>query len=166
MQINSSAAAFLRKDFQASITTSSGDKIDLSMAQNDAMTYASGDGGEELTVSSEQIFKLHMETNGLSAQDKIEIADAMKKINPKLQEFFSNGGSDKVSLNQTAKDVAASIEKPKTPDALDTLRATLQNQMQEAIKLLPQQPKLQDDAKQLLDTILRKLDSKNTEIYA
>ncbi|MDD7599881.1 MAG: ATP/GTP-binding protein [Campylobacter sp.] len=86
---NSSLNSF---DFR--FKTSSGDEINLSMYNNKSLEYKKQSDKNtqtsELTLSHKYGYKFEFKSNGLSQQDKLEIAKALEDITPKIDEFINN----------------------------------------------------------------------------
>ena len=86
---NSSLNSF---DFR--FKTSSGDEINLSMYNNKSLEYKKQNGKNtqtsELILSHKYGYKFEFKSNGLSQQDKLEIAKALENITPNIDELINN----------------------------------------------------------------------------
>lgn len=80
--------------FDFKFKTSSGDEIKLSMYNNKSLEYKKQSDKNtqtsELTLSHKYGYKFEFKSNGLSQQDKLEIAKALEDITPKIDEFINN----------------------------------------------------------------------------
>ena len=54
----------------------------------------------ELTLSHKHEYKFEFKSNGLSQQDKLEIAKALEDITPKIDEFINNENQKKCHRQQ------------------------------------------------------------------
>lgn len=166
LRIEQSYSGLAQKDFSASVTTSSGDKIELSLSQSDEMQYSQNENSTTLSIRHKERLHYRLESNGLSEQDRKEIDEAMQKINPKLQEFFALGGADKQPLSSTARDIAQTLPEKITDEGKSYIFDALNKQLSQLQKLFDTQNGFEDDAKGLLDRIMRQMDTKKNEIYA
>ena len=78
--------------FDFKFKTSSGDEINLSVYNNKSLEYKKQNGKNtqtsELTLSHKYGYKFEFKSNGLSQQDKLEIAKTLESITPKIDEFI------------------------------------------------------------------------------
>ena len=89
-----SANNYNYNDFNFSMQTSSGDKIDLKMydEKSSEVSYKKDDNSTEMMLSLTHSYgySFHYEGNGIDAQDKKEIDEAMKTIKPMLEKYMEN----------------------------------------------------------------------------
>ena len=80
--------------FDFKFKTSSGDEINLSMYNNKSLEYKKQSDKNtqtsELTLSHQYGYKFEFKSNGLSQQDKLEIAKALENITPNIDELINN----------------------------------------------------------------------------
>ena len=80
--------------FDFKFKTSSGDEINLSVYNNKSLEYKKQSDKNtqtsELTLSHQYGYKFEFKSNGLSQQDKLEIAKALENITPNIDEFINN----------------------------------------------------------------------------
>ena len=80
--------------FDFKFKTSSDDEINLSMYNNKSLEYKKKSDKNtqtsELTLSHQYGYKFEFKSNGLSQQDKLEIAKALEDITPKIDELINN----------------------------------------------------------------------------
>ena len=80
--------------FDFKFKTSSGDEINLSVYNNKSLEYKKQSDKNtqtsELTLSHKYGYKFEFKSNGLSQQDKLEIAKALEDITPKIDELINN----------------------------------------------------------------------------
>ena len=81
-------------NFSFSFQTSSGDKISLSMYDNQELSLNEKESKNSKTISMslrhELGYKFSYEGNGISKQDQKEIEEAVKKIKPIYKKFINN----------------------------------------------------------------------------
>ena len=80
--------------FDFKFKTSSGDEINLSVYNNKSLEYKKQSDKNtqtsELALSHKYGYKFEFKSNGLSQQDKLEIAKALEDITPKIDELINN----------------------------------------------------------------------------
>ena len=80
--------------FDFKFKTSSGDEINLSMYNNKSLEYKKQSDKNtqtsELALSHKYGYKFEFKSNGLSQQDKLEIAKALENITPNIDELINN----------------------------------------------------------------------------
>ena len=80
--------------FDFKFKTSSGDEINLSVYNNKSLEYKKQSDKNtqtsELTLSHKYGYKFEFKSNGLSQQDKLEIAKALEDITPNIDELINN----------------------------------------------------------------------------
>ena len=91
--VNSNYANASYNAFNYSFKTSSGDTINLSMYDNKELSYSnkSSKNSQEQTLSLKHSYGYKFELssdNGLSEQDRAEIAKAMEELRPKIDDFI------------------------------------------------------------------------------
>ena len=81
-------------DFNFSMQTSSGDKIDLKMYDEKSSEVTFKKNGNTssmmLSLTHSYGYSFHYEGNGIDAQDKKEIDSAMRAIKPMLEQYMEN----------------------------------------------------------------------------
>ncbi len=81
-------------DFNFSMQTSSGDKIDLKMYDEKSSEVTFKKNGNTssmmLSLTHSYGYSFHYEGNGIDAQDKKEIDAAMRTIKPMLEQYMEN----------------------------------------------------------------------------
>ncbi|NLC27809.1 MAG: ATP/GTP-binding protein [Campylobacteraceae bacterium] len=92
MQIGATQGAYNSLDF--TINTTSGDKISLNMYDKKSFSYQeyqeNGLNTKELTLSHVYGYKFSYEGNGIDANDRREIEEALKAIQPKVDDYLRN----------------------------------------------------------------------------
>ncbi len=152
-----------------SFQTSSGDKIDLQLYSKKTVGYEKNESGESLAFSSKEGYKFQFETNGLSEQDKIEIADAMKKIEPMIKKFMDDNQSGsfmKEPLDIIAFNIGKELPKPKDENAKNALSASTVGVFDNLLKKAGKPQDIFDNMKKLLDKILKNIQNPQTILYA
>ncbi|MGE4398880.1 MAG: hypothetical protein AB7D29_05080 [Campylobacterales bacterium] len=152
-----------------SFQTSSGDKIDLQLYSQKQLGYEQNKDGESLMFASKEGYKFRFETNGLSEQDKAEIADAMKKIEPMINKFIDDSGSNsflKEPLDMVAANINATLPKPKDDNAKNALSASTVGLFDNLLKKAEKPKDLFEDMQKLLDKILKNIQNPQNVFYA
>lgn len=120
--INANQMAYNNFDF--SFKTSSGDKISLSMYDKKEMSFEESKDGnssmQKFSLTHAYGYEFHYKGNGLDANDKKEIAQAMKEIQPQIDEFMKNVSDSGIpspkSILNLSRDVSEQLPKPKDND--------------------------------------------------
>jgi hypothetical protein len=155
-------------DFNFSMQTSSGDKIDLKLydEKSSEMSYKKDGSKTEMMLSLTHSYgySFHYEGNGIDKQDKKEIKEAMKIIEPMLEKYLKNiKESDKDSsmaqITNKAFDLNSYI--PKAKD-LNTKNYLSNNTLKTFDKVLQkaenQNEKILKEAQKLFDALLKQQD--------
>ncbi|ABK82116.1 ATP/GTP-binding protein [Campylobacter fetus] len=102
-------------NFAFNFKTSSGDSINLSLYDNKKLNYSSQKDGssssKELTLSHQYGYKFEFNSNGLSEQDRAEIAQAMEDLKPKLEDFMKKIKENEPFSDDTITNLANSLKK-------------------------------------------------------
>jgi len=152
-----------------SFQTSSGDKIDLQLYSKQELGYEKNDSGESISFAQKEGYKFHFETNGLSEQDKSEIADAMKKIEPAVKKFMEDNSSSsfmKEPLDIITSNISAKLPKPKDENAKNALSASTVGLFDNLLKKADKPEDIFGDMKKLLDKILKNIQNPQNIFYA
>jgi len=152
-----------------SFQTSSGDKIDLQLYSQKELGYEKSENSESVSFAEKEGYKFRFETNGLSEQDKSEIADAMKKIEPMIKKFMEENNSSsfmKEPLDMIASNINKELPKPKDDNAKNALSASTVGLFDNLLKKAEKPEDIFDDMKKLLDKILKNIQNPQTILYA
>ena len=129
--------------FNYSFKTSSGDTINLSMYDNKELAYSSKtskDSKEQtLSLSHSYGYKFELNSdNGLSEQDKLEIAKAMQELRPKIDDFMKQIKENEPFSDETISNIANSLKKElpnlANSDAKIELKRSLLDMLDEMLK--------------------------------
>ena len=173
--INTNASYGSYNSFGFSLQTSSGDTIDLSMydAKFASLSQESSQNSQStsLTLAHAYGYSFKYEGNGIDANDKKEIDEAMKLIQPMMDDYFKSIKEDSTQAsnaktNNTAYAINDLLPKNKlkneatqnyTNDSLlkniDTILAKSENQNK----------KMLEEAQKLFDAVLKQ--QKSFELY-
>lgn len=152
-----------------SFQTSSGDKIDLQLYSKKELGYEKSEDSESLMFAAKEGYKFRFETNGLSDQDKTEIAEAMKKIEPMINKFMEENGSEtflKEPLDIVAANINNALPKPKDENAKNALSASTVGLFDNLFQKSKAPKDIFDDMQKLLDKILKNIQNPQTILYA
>jgi hypothetical protein len=109
-------ANYYSHELNISMKTSSGDVIEMDFLNQKAssIAYAKNNKSENLTMSfsSKQAFHFSVDSNGIDAQDKKEIAAFMKKAQPLIDKFLQEFEKDapNTPVSKLAHQIAAAFE--------------------------------------------------------
>jgi len=148
--------------------TSSGDKIDLKMYDEKAseMSYKKDGNSTEMMLSLTHSYgyNFHYEGNGIDAQDKKEIAEAMEAIKPMLEQYMDNVKESEedfsiAEITNKAFDINQYL--PKTED-LNTKNYLSDKTLKTIDKILEkaenQNQKMLKHAQKLFDSLIKQMD--------
>ena len=183
MNTSYSYDAYRAHDLNIAMRTSSGDEIKLDFAnhKSTSLSHTEGNDGSSTTMkfSSMQSFRYSIDSNGIDAQDKKEIAAFMKEAQPLIDKFIAEFESDApgTPVTQMAKqinDIFAPM-KEKNDDTKNLVKTNLAEMFDRGINKLeiPDNSNKQDimekifeDAKKLFEKTLSEFDKLNKELYA
>ena len=168
-----------------SMRTSSGDVIsfDFKNEQSSSLNYKENENAKSLKAgfSSMQSFQFSIETNGIDAQDKKEIAAFMKKAQPYIDKFLKELSEDAPNspVTKIAKDIASIFEPNKNRDEnqknfvktniVKMFDKSLQEfHLPKATELTPEETmkKILQQSQKLLEKTLKEFDNINKTLYA
>ncbi|NCD12039.1 MAG: diacylglycerol kinase [Epsilonproteobacteria bacterium] len=166
-----SASTYNANRFGFSLQTSSGDTIDLSMYNERSMEFSQTTNGNSrattLSLSHAYGYSFSYEGNGIDANDQKEIDEAMKVIQPMMDEYLKSveqSNTNAAKLTNTAYDINALLPKSENLDtqnyANDSLLKSLDKILEQAQN---QNEKMLQEAQKLFDTILKQ--QKGFELY-
>ena len=155
-------------DFNFSMQTSSGDKIDLKLydEKSSELSFSKDGNSTSLTLSLTHSYgySFRYEGDGIDAQDKKEIDQAMKTIQPMLEKYMQNvkDGEENFSMSEItnrAFDINSYLPKTQNQDT----KNYLQNQTLKSIdKILEevqyQNQKVLEHAQKLFESIMKQMD--------
>jgi len=165
------ASSYSYNDFNFSMQTSSGDTINLKMYDEKASDFShqqdTNSSSTTLSLSHAYGYSFKYEGNGIDAQDKQEIAEAMKLIQPMLEDYLKNVADSEpknADIINKAFDINTYLPKPKdvntknylndsTLKTLDTILEKTENQNEKILK----------EAQKLFDALLKQ--SERFELY-
>lgn len=163
---NSSNLAF-------SFRTSSGDTIDIDMYSAKSLEYSKeedgGYSGESISFAAKEGYRFKFQTNGLSEQDKAEIADAMKKIEPIVNKFVEGNNANsflREPLDMIASSIQGELPKPKDDNAKNALSSSLVDLFDDSLKKSEKPSDIFENMKKLLDKILKNIQNPQNIFYA
>lgn len=158
-----STSQYSYNDFNFSMKTSSGDTIDLKMYDERLAEFShqKNDTTETTTLSLSHAYgySFHYEGNGIDAQDKKEIEEAMKLIQPMMEDYLKNVAENEPKNSDvinSAFDINRYLPKAKdnntqnylNDETLKTIDSALQNVEKHNEKILK-------EAKKLFDALLK-----------
>ncbi|MCR8679197.1 MULTISPECIES: ATP/GTP-binding protein [Campylobacter] len=102
--------------FNYSFKTSSGDTINLSMYDNKELNYSNKNStnsqSQTLSLKHSYGYKFELNSdNGLSQQDRDEIAKAMEELRPKIDEFMKQVKENEPFSDETIANISNSLKK-------------------------------------------------------
>lgn len=170
--ISNSYASSSLNNFDFKFKTSSGDEINLSMYDNKSLEYKKQSDKNtqtlELTLSRHFGYKFEFKSNGLSQQDKSEIAKALEDITPKIDEFIKQTEKNAPFSNDAITNLANSIKKDlpqiKNENQKNAISSSVLDLFDNLLKQNKADEKTLQSSKNLFDEILKQLQS--FSIYA
>ncbi|MBE0491048.1 MAG: hypothetical protein IBX44_02230 [Sulfurospirillum sp.] len=167
---NINASSYSYNDFNFSMQTSSGDKIDLKLydEKNSALSYEKDKNTTiaMLSLSHSYGYSFSYEGNGIDTNDALEIAQAMEMIKPILEEYFDNIKEPKSNAEVINKAFDINTYLPKSQDL--TTKNYLNDQTLKNIdkileKTQNQNEKILKEAQKLFDALIKQ--SERFELY-
>jgi len=165
MQIDSMQGAYNSLDF--TIKTRSGDTISLNMYDNKSMEYSASKEGNsqtrELTLSHAYGYKFEYEGNGIDAQDKKEIAQALEALQPRIEEYLKNveesGIPSPRDILNSAFDFRQELPTPKNENHKNAISQALLETFDKSLGSIGAQEKALETAQTLFERMLEQLES-------
>lgn len=165
------ASTYAYNDFNFSMQTSSGDKINLKMYDEKASDFShqkSADASTTtLSLSHAYGYSFKYEGNGIDENDKKEIAQAMKLIQPMLDTYFKNVAETapkNADIINTAFDINSYLPKPKEENTKNYLNDALLKTMDKTLEKVQQQnEKILEQAQKLFEALLKR--NERFELY-
>ena len=163
------ASNYNYNSFGFSMQTSSGDNINLSMYDARYAEISQESDGTTLTLAHAYGYNFHYDGNGIDANDQKEIDEAMKLIQPMMDEYLSNVENSETTTSQakttnTAYNINSALPTLKDINtqnyANDSMLKSLDKILEKAQK---QNEKLLEEAQKLFDNILKQ--QKGFELY-
>jgi len=155
-------------NFNFSFTTSDGDKIDLKMYDSveASSSYKKTNGFEsqELTLRHKYGYEFHYEGNGLSEQDKKEIAEAFEKIKPLFEKFMEQKEANEKVMTNTVQMLKSFLPQPKDENHANAIKEEGVKTFDDILKQIQATLDEVKKAKELFDKLFD--DSKKLEIFA
>jgi len=125
-------------NFDFSFTTSDGDRIELKMYDSveaeSSYKKKNGFESQELTLKHEYGYEFHYEGNGLSEQDKKEIATAFEKIKPLFEKFMEQKDANEKVMTNTAQMLKAYLPQPKNDNHKNAIKNEAVNTFDDILK--------------------------------
>ena len=170
-------------DLNIAMRTSSGDviKMDFSNQNSSSLSYEKTNASESLSASfsSMQSFKFSIDSNGIDAQDKKEIAAFMKKAQPLIDKFLQEFSKDapNTPVTKLAKQIVTAFDsqihdnknkdnyiKTNIVKAFD--KALQKFKSPEHLRTLKSVEDIFKETQKLLEKVLKEFDNFNKELYA
>ena len=148
--------------FGFDLTTSSGDKISLSMYDQRSVAYSAvqkeGQTAFSMSLRHEYGYRFHYEGNGIDAKDQKEIEEAMKMIRPLYHRFLeqvqqSQNPLDDKEMTNTAQTIRSLLPQPTTEDGNNYLKDRTVGTMDDVLGLFELSQKLLESTKKLFDKL-------------
>jgi len=167
--------AYHSHELSIQMKTSSGDVINLGFENTQELALSGQKNAKSERVafsfSSLQQYQFSMQSNGIDAQDKKEIAAFMEIAKPYIENFMKevSDQEQKTPLNQIADLVDKAMEPMKTlkPQSKDNAKHDLVKLFDDTLKTFEQSQNLIDESQKLLDKILKGFDKEfKSMLYA
>jgi len=155
--------------FDFTMKTSSGDKISLSMYSNSDsdMQMKKDQGMREMRLSLREAhgYSFSYQGNGIDDQDKKEIADALKKIEPLLGIFNkSDLKMDDRETTNLAFDINSMLPKARDENHKNFIKDATLTKMDEMLKAFDAVDEMRELAKNVFDMLEKQMEE--LRIYA
>lgn len=165
------ASNYSYNDFSFSMKTSSGDTIDLKMYDERATEFSHEQNDSSsittLSLSHAYGYNFYYEGNGIDAQDKQEIAEAMKLVEPIMEKFLKNVSESEpknADIVNSAFDINSLLPKAKDINTKNYLNDNTLKTFDKVLeKVENQNEKILKEAQKLFDALLKQ--SERFELY-
>ncbi|MCH5336462.1 MAG: ATP-binding protein [Campylobacter sp.] len=161
MQVDASK----NQNFAMDYTTKSGKHLSFSMFDNQSVSYNKNEEGQSLSLKRQYGFSFTYEGSKLTEADLNEIKDAMKDVEPMIQDFLANskvGNLNPKEIIENAMQMANILPSPKDENhqnaIMDKFTNTLENLLkQNQTTNKDQNFSMLEDSKNLLEEILKQI---------
>ncbi len=170
-QLNSLTA--LSNSFSFDLTTSSGDRISLSLYDNRSLSMQKQESGNSSTFSMslkhEYGYSFSYSGDGIDGRDMAEIEKAMKLIKPMFERFLQGVQKSEEmpgmkEITNVAQLFKSKMPEPKDDDMLNMLKSRTVDTMDEVLSAFKKSSALIESSKRLFDRLFDSM--KKFEIYA
>jgi hypothetical protein len=138
------ANAYTHNEFNFNFKTSDGDSIKINLSKDENIRQGKDERGSFISFESIESLQFEYNGNGISEQDKREIANALKSIRPKVEAFFKNSLNkkdfkleDMLSKNLDKKEVAKENTKEVAKEPSKNVEQTKSSLVDNLRKLMP-----------------------------
>ncbi|EMI4815611.1 ATP-binding protein [Campylobacter upsaliensis] len=153
------------QNFSLDYTTKSGKKLSLDMYDNQSINYSKDDNSKNLSLKREYGFNFTFEGSKLTQNELDEIKDAMKEVEPMIQNFLTNskvGELKPKDLIQSAMQMANVLPTPKDENHQNAIMNGFTNKLENLLNKnqtpsKEQNAALLEDSKKLLDEVLEQM---------
>lgn len=153
------------QNFSLDYTTKSGKKLSLDMYDNQSINYSKDDNSKNLSLKREYGFSFTFEGSKLTQNELDEIKDAMKEVEPMIQNFLTNSKVGKLKpkdLIQSAMQMANVLPTPKDENHQNAIMNGFTNKLENLLNKnqtpsKEQNAALLEDSKKLLDEVLEQM---------
>ncbi|EAI2901046.1 ATP-binding protein [Campylobacter upsaliensis] len=153
------------QNFSLDYTTKSGKKLSLDMYDNQSINYSKDDNSKNLSLKREYGFSFTFEGSKLTQNELDEIKDAMKEVEPMIQNFLANskvGELKPKDLIQSAMQMANVLPTPKDENHQNAIMNGFTNKLENLLNKnqtpnKEQNTALLEDSKKLLDEVLEQM---------
>ena len=146
--------------FDFKFTTSSGDKIELSLYDDVEIDKSYLKKGNvtttEMTLKHEYGYHFHYEGNGLSKEDIKEIQEAMKKVKPLLEKFLKAKKLHEKEITNFAQNLKSLLPQPKNENHENAIKSHAVNTFDDILKDMEISIKELKKTKELFDKLFSK----------
>ena len=143
--------------FDFKFTTSSGDKIELSMYDSVEIdknfTKSPNSKTYEMTLKHEYGYHFHYEGNGLDKNDIKEIKEAMEKIKPLMEKFLKTKDMHEKEMVNFAHKLKSLLPKPKNENHSLAIKHHTVNTFDEILKSIEASMKELKKTKELFERL-------------
>lgn len=165
MQIGAMEGAYNALDF--TIKTTSGDKISLNMYDKKSVKYQeyqeNGSSTKEWTLSHAYGYRFSYEGNGIDANDKREISEALKALQPQIDAYLTNVQDSEIPSSRevlnNAFSMRQSLPTPRDENHKNAIASNLLELFDKSLSMLKPNQMTLESAKTLFEKILEQLDS-------
>lgn len=164
--------AIKNQNFAMDYTTKSGKHLSFSMFDNQSVSYNKNEEGQSLSLRRQYGFSFTYEGSKLSEQDLNEIKDAMKKVEPMIQEFLKDSKVGELNPQETiqkAMQIANILPNAKDENHQNAIMDNFTNKLENLLKQnqtkdTNQKLSMLEDSKNLLEEVLKQMRKKQENL--
>lgn len=150
------------QNFSMDLRTKSGKRLNFSAFERQNLSYESDENGRSLSLRRQYGFSFSFEGSKLTKSELDEIEEAMKNVEPLLQNFLQSskvGELDPKGIIERAMGIADILPKPSSKNHQGAIMDSLVGKLDSMLRKIPSMDStsLLEDSKKLIDEVFQQI---------